>query len=305
AESVKNYLVLNGISVDRIQATGYGQNTPVATNTTPEGRALNRRVEFRVIRKQTMASIQDFIYLRTGEIMGVRVISVNENEVRYRTFHDDTEYTVSSSSVIKVVYASGDSWYSPKPEAVVTANSKPKANSELVATLKWFGRFFTGVPGYYGKHASLFSAQYEYRDNLIGGMKYDSMIYIQPVAIGYERQLYRNFGLGVNASLHMWGAPEQELRYTYGALTARLLYHPYVAKRIDPYVGIAGTLRAIQLNQPEWPAKRWVNVSYDWVAGCRFFPARRMGIFGEIGSDGIAKYSAGLILVFGQLSEDW
>jgi OOP family OmpA-OmpF porin len=46
AEAVKAYLVSKGANASRIEATGYGPNQPIATNSTPEGRQLNRRVEF-------------------------------------------------------------------------------------------------------------------------------------------------------------------------------------------------------------------------------------------------------------------
>lgn len=45
AESVREYLVQQGISSDTIVATGLGKTSPVATNDTPEGRQQNRRVE--------------------------------------------------------------------------------------------------------------------------------------------------------------------------------------------------------------------------------------------------------------------
>ncbi len=45
AESVRNYLVKNfSINGDRIRAAGFGEEWPVADNSTPEGRSLNRRV---------------------------------------------------------------------------------------------------------------------------------------------------------------------------------------------------------------------------------------------------------------------
>jgi len=47
AESVKNFLVNRGIDPGRLTAKGYGSANPVASNDTPEGRAKNRRVEFR------------------------------------------------------------------------------------------------------------------------------------------------------------------------------------------------------------------------------------------------------------------
>ncbi|AKH43403.1 outer membrane protein OmpA-like peptidoglycan-associated protein [Altererythrobacter atlanticus] len=48
AESVANYLVSRGVSRARIETVGYGEQYPVADNTTPEGRAQNRRVEIRI-----------------------------------------------------------------------------------------------------------------------------------------------------------------------------------------------------------------------------------------------------------------
>jgi outer membrane protein OmpA-like peptidoglycan-associated protein len=39
-------LVENGIAEDRLQSVGKGQSNPIADNTTDEGRAKNRRVEF-------------------------------------------------------------------------------------------------------------------------------------------------------------------------------------------------------------------------------------------------------------------
>ncbi|MCA0397654.1 MAG: OmpA family protein [Bacteroidetes bacterium] len=48
AESVKAYLVKKKIDEARMTAKGYGQDQPIADNATKEGRAKNRRVEFKV-----------------------------------------------------------------------------------------------------------------------------------------------------------------------------------------------------------------------------------------------------------------
>ena len=49
SNAVRDYLVSRGISGSRITARGYGMDAPLTTNDTEEGRAQNRRVEFRVI----------------------------------------------------------------------------------------------------------------------------------------------------------------------------------------------------------------------------------------------------------------
>ena len=49
AESVKAFLIENGVSADRMEVHGYASTEPVATNKTASGRAQNRRVELRRI----------------------------------------------------------------------------------------------------------------------------------------------------------------------------------------------------------------------------------------------------------------
>jgi len=47
AATVKNLLVSNGISADRLTIKGFGESAPIATNDTALGRETNRRVEFK------------------------------------------------------------------------------------------------------------------------------------------------------------------------------------------------------------------------------------------------------------------
>jgi len=49
AQSVKDYLVSQGVIEKRLVAKGYGESQPIADNETEEGRAKNRRVELKVI----------------------------------------------------------------------------------------------------------------------------------------------------------------------------------------------------------------------------------------------------------------
>jgi OOP family OmpA-OmpF porin len=50
AKAVMEYLVQQGIARDRLTAFGFGFSKPAASNDTPQGRALNRRVEFKPMR---------------------------------------------------------------------------------------------------------------------------------------------------------------------------------------------------------------------------------------------------------------
>jgi outer membrane protein OmpA-like peptidoglycan-associated protein len=49
AEAVKNYLLKSGI-VNEVVTDGFGESKPIASNTTPEGREKNRRVEFTIVK---------------------------------------------------------------------------------------------------------------------------------------------------------------------------------------------------------------------------------------------------------------
>ncbi len=48
AAAVMQYLVSQGVDPRRIQARGFGEQYPVASNASAQGRALNRRVEIRI-----------------------------------------------------------------------------------------------------------------------------------------------------------------------------------------------------------------------------------------------------------------
>ena len=48
ANSVANYLKQNGVASSRITSVGYGSRQPIATNSTADGRAQNRRVEISI-----------------------------------------------------------------------------------------------------------------------------------------------------------------------------------------------------------------------------------------------------------------
>ncbi len=53
AQSVRSYLILQGVDPENLTAVGYGETDPVADNALPEGRAMNRRVDINIFSEGT------------------------------------------------------------------------------------------------------------------------------------------------------------------------------------------------------------------------------------------------------------
>ncbi|MCI5113974.1 MAG: OmpA family protein, partial [Candidatus Electrothrix sp. AX1] len=49
AEAVRNFLITQGVAADMLISRGYGEDNPIASNSTQTGRAMNRRVELHQI----------------------------------------------------------------------------------------------------------------------------------------------------------------------------------------------------------------------------------------------------------------
>ena len=52
ADSVMQFLVDAGVDESRLEAVGYGEEKPIDTNDTPEGKEKNRRVEFNILEQK-------------------------------------------------------------------------------------------------------------------------------------------------------------------------------------------------------------------------------------------------------------
>ncbi len=67
AESVKKYLMEKGIDEGKIETVGYGEEKPIESNSTEEGRAKNRRVEIKVYKECGKNGIKRVTLKEIGE----------------------------------------------------------------------------------------------------------------------------------------------------------------------------------------------------------------------------------------------
>ncbi len=49
AEAVRDYMIKRGVDADRLEAVGFGEEKPIGDNSTKDGKAANRRVEFNIV----------------------------------------------------------------------------------------------------------------------------------------------------------------------------------------------------------------------------------------------------------------
>jgi len=49
AKAVVDFVTKTGVASGRLVSAGYGEEQPIATNDTKEGRQLNRRTEFKIL----------------------------------------------------------------------------------------------------------------------------------------------------------------------------------------------------------------------------------------------------------------
>jgi OOP family OmpA-OmpF porin len=57
AESVRAFLVKEGVAGKRLVAKGFGPDKPIAENTTDEGKEKNRRVEFNILKQGAIKTL--------------------------------------------------------------------------------------------------------------------------------------------------------------------------------------------------------------------------------------------------------
>lgn len=294
AESVRAYLVSSLIDSTRIKAEGFGDEQPLASNTTGEGRAQNRRVEVTIMKPSTVKSLQDLIILANGDTVGAIVILANEDGVKYQSFLDNTERFLEADKVVKVVYSSGEEWVTPVP---MTPSSSVEESSETIQ--EWWARVkekypFLQSPATFQSGTRVWTLSSELPTNLA-----DERIYrtnsSPALSIIYEKARKGNWGFGYIFAGQWWGDPTLEYNFLYASVGVRGTYHLNFHPKLDTYVGLALTYRRVQFWNQDFLDSNG-TADFNGLLGARYYFANRLGLGIEAGSDAIAKFRVGLCL---------
>ena len=89
AQAVVDYLVGAGVDADRLEAVGYGESRPIASNDTETGQALNRRVEFTVLNPDAAETIRRSTTSETDGVDSDRVRQILREELERLRREDD------------------------------------------------------------------------------------------------------------------------------------------------------------------------------------------------------------------------
>lgn len=125
--------------------------------------------------------------------------------------------------------------------------------------------------------------------------QYDTRIFVPPVTLFVEKSAFSNVGLGIFVGYHSRSVPEYLLKYNYFCAGGRVAYHFNVHEKLDPYIGLGGTLRYFEVRSG-WKSRPKGRLSPIGVIGARYYLSNRFGVFGEIGGDGMTHFKVGLQL---------
>lgn len=298
ANAVQNYLIVQRIAASRLQAKGFGSSAPVAENTTPEGRAKNRRVALEILKTETVKSLQDVIVLRDGTRLGVIVRNYDLQLVHYRQFTDATERQIATEQVEKIIFADGREVRFDRPAAPAKplAQSKPKSQFKFAL----FEESEAFHPGQF-----VFGLGLGLENNI--GIRYrDQQVGLPPVWAVLELPLQHNLGIGISGGAMMWSPKENQdgAQFIYYSIAPRAAYHFNLGPRVDLYTGLSVNARFVHLKaEREGTDPLSITnhrIDAGFFGGLRFYFNRFFGLYGEYGNDNVACARLGISMRFGQ-----
>lgn len=113
------------------------------------------------------------------------------------------------------------------------------------------------------------------------------------INMSYEKAFGNNIGVGLSLSATMWEQPVFEYNYIYYAASLRANYHFNVNEKIDPYIGVSFGYHSVLFWNKDYQDSNGLT-AFNGIVGCRYYPTKNFGIFGELGSDGVSMFKIGI-----------
>jgi len=125
----------------------------------------------------------------------------------------------------------------------------------------------------------------------------DVETFIPAVHLLYERQAWKNLGVGLSVGAQIWKVPVLDYQYRYYTGGLRASYHLNVTDKLDPYVGLGGTYRRMVLTNTNRNLVK-STITGNFIMGARYYLNQFVGGYFEIGGNTTNWLKLGLSFYF-------
>ena len=128
----------------------------------------------------------------------------------------------------------------------------------------------------------------------------ETEISIPALMLNYERQAYRNIGVGVNLGYQKWTAPEFEYDYHYvsAGLLGKYHFNFTFLEELDPYIGVGAQYRRFSMTNSSDLSIRNSAFDYTAMVGLSYYFESVVGAFVEVGNLGQSLATVGISFYF-------
>ena len=121
----------------------------------------------------------------------------------------------------------------------------------------------------------------------------DTKLMIPSISLTYERNVWKNFGVGLTIAHQVWKVPVFGYQYRYYSGSLRTTYHLGILEKLDPYMGLTLGYRYMSLTNKSQNVHQ-SHVQASWVLGARYYFSNRFGGFLEFGDDALTWGKLGI-----------
>lgn len=121
---------------------------------------------------------------------------------------------------------------------------------------------------------------------------------IPAFSLVYEKNVWKNMGLGIGLGGRLWGVPVYNYQYRYFTGSLRATYHLNISDKFDPYIGLAGTFRYFDIVNDFSDREYNTKITATWLVGTKYYFSNRFGVFLEAGDDALSWFKGGISIYF-------